>query len=82
MIGSIMQGLEEAIVEVHKQDQNKQEEELRTPTMKQKYTRTRESEKINEKAIHALVRIKQKFIGADWGEKELTIKEQVSRLIC
>ena len=34
MIGSIMQGLEEAIVEVHKQDQNKHDEELRTPTVK------------------------------------------------
>lgn len=80
MIGSIMQGLEDAIVEVHRHEL-KGDDDLRTPSLKQKYTRTRESQKINEKAVHALVRIKQKFVGAEWGGKQLTIREQVGRLI-
>ena len=40
MIGSIMQGLEEAIVEVHRHEM-KGDDDLRTPSLKQKYTRTR-----------------------------------------
>ena len=71
-----MEGLEEVI---HRPHQNIQPGE--TPSMRFHYTRTQESEKINEKAIHALVRIKQKFSGTEWGEKELTVPEQVSRLI-
>jgi FKBP12-rapamycin complex-associated protein len=42
MIGSIMQGLEEAIVQVHKQS-NKRDEEVETPSMKDKFKRARES---------------------------------------
>lgn len=42
-----MQGLEEAIVQVNRNQNNKQQEEVRTPSVKEMFTRTRESEKIN-----------------------------------
>lgn len=65
-----MQGLGE-VIQYQKNDRKvNQEGNLRqTPNLKQKYWQSIYPEKINEKAINALVRIQKKLSGTDFKDE-------------